>query len=101
MAAFFICFAVLERGNKMNHKPTAAELGQKPAVPPEESITPNYLVCLEDGKKLKVLTRHIRHCYNLTPEEYREKWGLPRDYPMMLESYAVARLELERKMKGP
>lgn len=69
-----------------------------PAVPVNRSITPDYLICLEDGKKFKSLKRHLRTHYNLTPEEYREKWGLPHDYPMVAPNYARARSELAKKM---
>jgi predicted transcriptional regulator len=63
----------------------------KPAVPIKKSITPDYLVCLEDGKKLKMLKRHLRSTYNMTPDEYRVKWGLPPDYPMVAPTYAAQR----------
>lgn len=64
---------------------------QKPAVPVKRSITPDHIVCLEDGKKLKMLKRYLRTAYNLTPEEYRAKWGLPADYPMVAPNYAKQR----------
>ncbi|GLK68063.1 MucR family transcriptional regulator [Hansschlegelia plantiphila] len=70
----------------------------KPAVPPKKSITPDYVVCLEDGKKFKSLKRHLRTQYNMSPEDYREKWGLPPDYPMVAPNYAAARSELAKKM---
>jgi MucR family transcriptional regulator, transcriptional regulator of exopolysaccharide biosynthesis len=70
----------------------------KPAVSPKKSITPDYLVCLEDGKKFKSLKRHLRTQYNMTPEQYREKWGLPPDYPMVAPNYAAARSKLARDM---
>jgi predicted transcriptional regulator len=70
----------------------------KPAVPPKKSITPDYIVCLEDGKKFKSLKRHLRTHYNLSPEQYREKWGLPADYPMVAPNYAAARSALAKKM---
>jgi predicted transcriptional regulator len=70
----------------------------KPAVPLRKSITPDYLVCLEDGKKFKSLKRHLRTQYNVTPEQYREKWGLPADYPMVAPNYAAARSKLARDM---
>jgi predicted transcriptional regulator len=63
----------------------------KPAVPVKKSITPDYLVCLEDGKKLKMLKRHLRSTYNMTPDDYRAKWGLPPDYPMVAPNYAAQR----------
>ena len=70
----------------------------KPAVPIKKSMTSDYLVCLEDGKKFKSLKRHLRTQYNMTPEQYREKWGLPPDYPMVAPNYAVARSQLAKKM---
>lgn len=71
---------------------------QKPAVSVRRSITPDYLVCLEDGKKFKSLKRHLRTHYDLSPEEYRDKWGLPSDYPMVAPNYAAARSALAKKM---
>lgn len=70
----------------------------KPAVSVKKSITPDYLVCLEDGKKFKSLKRHLRTQYNVTPEQYREKWGLPADYPMVAPNYAIARSKLAKDM---
>jgi predicted transcriptional regulator len=70
----------------------------KPAVAVKKSIAPDYLVCLEDGKRFKSLKRHLRTQYNMTPEQYREKWGLPADYPMVAPNYAVARSQLAKKM---
>ena len=70
----------------------------KPAVPIKKSVTPDYIICLEDGKKFKSLKRHLRTHYNLTPEEYRDKWGLPHDYPMVAPNYAAARSALAKKM---
>ena len=69
-----------------------------PAVPIKKSVTPDYIVCLEDGKKFKSLKRHLRTQYNMTPEQYREKWGLPADYPMVAPNYAKARSELAKEM---
>ena len=69
-----------------------------PAVSIRKSITPDYLICLEDGKKFKSLKRHLRTHYDLSPEQYREKWGLPADYPMVAPSYAATRSELAKKM---
>lgn len=77
-------------------RPTREEL--VPAVPVKKSITPDYLICLEDGKKFKSLKRHLRTHYNLSPEEYREKWNLPYDYPMVAPNYAAARSALAKKM---
>jgi predicted transcriptional regulator len=70
----------------------------KPAVSVKKSITPEYLICLEDGKKLKMLKRHLRTNYDLTPEEYRAKWNLPSDYPMVAPNYAAQRSEFAKKI---
>ncbi len=70
----------------------------KPAVPVKKSITPDFLICLEDGMKFKSLKRHLRTRYNLSPENYREKWDLPHDYPMVAPNYADARSALAKKM---
>ena len=70
----------------------------QPAVPIKKSITPGYLICLEDGKKLKMLKRHLKTSYNLSPEQYRERWGLPSDYPMVAPNYAKARSQLAKEM---
>jgi predicted transcriptional regulator len=70
----------------------------KPAVNPKKSITPDYIICLEDGKKFKSLKRHLSTMYNMTPEQYREKWGLAADYPMVAPNYAEARSRLAKEM---
>ena len=70
----------------------------KPAVSVKKSVTAEYLVCLEDGKRFKSLKRHLRTQYNMTPEQYRDKWGLAPDYPMVAPNYAVARSQLAKKM---
>jgi predicted transcriptional regulator len=70
----------------------------KPAVPVRKSVTDDHIVCLEDGKKFKSLKRHLRTRYDMSPEEYREKWGLPADYPMVAPNYARQRSDLARKM---
>ncbi|MBO0345234.1 MucR family transcriptional regulator [Roseibium limicola] len=70
----------------------------KPAVPIKKSVMPDYIICLEDGKKFKSLKRHLRTHYDMTPEEYREKWDLGPDYPMVAPNYAAARSELAKKM---
>jgi predicted transcriptional regulator len=70
----------------------------KPAVSVKKSITPDHIVCLEDGKKFKSLKRHLRTQYNMTPEQYRDKWGLPPDYPMVAPNYAAARSQLAKQM---
>ena len=71
---------------------------KEPAVPVKRSITPGFLVCLEDGRKFKSLKRHLRTKYNMSPEEYRAKWGLPKDYPMVAPDYAKARSDLAKQM---
>ena len=70
----------------------------KPAVPIRKSITPEFIICLEDGKKLKMLKRHLRSTYNMTPDEYRAKWGLAPDYPMVAPNYAERRSEFAKKI---
>lgn len=70
----------------------------RPAITPKKSVHDEFLVCLEDGKKFKSLKRHLRSHYNMSPEEYREKWGLPTDYPMVAPSYAKARSRLAKQM---
>jgi predicted transcriptional regulator len=70
----------------------------KPAVPIKRSVTPDYIICLEDGKKFKSLKRHLRTHYKMSPEEYRTKWQLPHDYPMVAPNYAAARSQLAKKM---
>jgi predicted transcriptional regulator len=70
----------------------------KPAVPVKKSVASDYIVCLEDGKKFKSLKRHLRTQYNMTPEQYREKWGLQPDYPMVAPNYAAARSQLAKQM---
>jgi predicted transcriptional regulator len=70
----------------------------QPAVPIRKSVFPDHIVCLEDGKKLKMLKRHLMTSYNLTPEQYRERWGLPGDYPMVAPDYAEQRRDLAMKI---
>ena len=70
----------------------------KPAVSVKKSITPDYIVCLEDGKQLKMLKRHLKTAYNMSPEDYRERWGLPADYPMVAPNYAERRSALAKKI---
>jgi predicted transcriptional regulator len=81
-----------------NGRPEVAAEPAKPAVSVKKSMTAEYLVCLEDGKRFKSLKRHLRTQYAMTPEQYREKWGLPADYPMVAPNYAVARSQLAKKM---
>ena len=71
---------------------------QKPAIPVKKSITPEFLICLEDGKKLKMLKRYLRSRYGLSPDQYRTKWGLPADYPMVASNYAAQRSEFAKKI---
>jgi predicted transcriptional regulator len=70
----------------------------QPAVTVKKSITPDYIICLEDGKKLKMLKRHLKTAYNMTPEDYRERWGLPADYPMVAPNYAKQRSRLAKEI---
>lgn len=70
----------------------------RPAVPVKRSIFPDHIVCLEDGKKLKMLKRHLKTAYDMTPDEYRERWGLPADYPMVAPNYAEHRSKLAKKI---
>ena len=71
---------------------------KEPAVPIKKSITPDFLICLEDGRKFKSLKRHLRTKYNMSPEDYRAKWGLAKDYPMVAPNYAKARSDLAKQM---
>lgn len=85
---------------------TLSTMGTEASVPPrpaaaapiKKSITPDYLICLEDGKKFKMLKRHLRTAFNLTPEQYRERWGLAPDYPMVAPNYAKRRSQLAREL---
>jgi predicted transcriptional regulator len=77
---------------------TAAAEPLRPAVPIKRSVTPEHIVCLEDGLKFKSLKRHLRTRYNMTPDQYREKWGLPPDYPMVAANYAQTRSRLAKQM---
>lgn len=79
-------------------KPGHAESSPEPAVSIKKSITPDYIICLEDGKKFKSLKRHLRTRYAMTPEQYRAKWGLPHDYPMVAPNYAKERSTLAKRM---
>ncbi len=76
----------------------AAAPAKMPAVNWQETITPDYLVCLEDGQEYKSLKRHLKAAYNMTPDEYRQKWGLPNDYPMVSPNYAESRSHLAKKI---
>ena len=89
-------YAALNKASRQSIEPEKVEL--KPAVSVKKSVTPDYIICLEDGKKFKSLKRHLRSEYDLSPEEYREKWRLSRDYPMVAPSYAAARSSLAKNM---
>ena len=78
--------------------PEEAAPKPKPAVPIKQSVKSEYIVCLDDGRKLKMLKRHLKTAYNMTPAEYRERWGLPRDYPMVAPNYAATRSKLAKKI---
>lgn len=81
---------------ELSHKDSAS--GQLiPAIPVGESVTPDFIFCLEDGKKFRMLKKHLRSCYDMSPEEYRAKWGLAADYPMVAPNYAIKRQELARQ----
>ncbi|NRA86218.1 MAG: MucR family transcriptional regulator [Rhizobiales bacterium] len=84
--------------NNVSTSTKAIENKQPPAVTISKSITQDHIICLEDGKKFKSLKRHLRTHYDLSPEEYREKWSLPMDYPMVAPSYAAARSKLAKNM---
>ena len=79
-------------------KPAMPSEPKRPAVSIKRSVTPDYIVCLEDGKKLKMLKRHLRTAYNMSPADYRERWGLPPDYPMVAPNYAKQRSRLAKKI---
>jgi predicted transcriptional regulator len=81
-----------------NGEAAAPAEAAKPAVPVKKSITPDYIICLEDGKQFKSLKRHLRTQYGLSPEQYREKWNLGADYPMVAPNYAAARSKLAKQM---
>jgi predicted transcriptional regulator len=89
-------FEALSQASDGSARPSAEK--PEPAVAVRKSITPDYLICLEDGKKFKSLKRHLRTHYDLGPDEYREKWNLPHDYPMVAPNYAQARSKLAKKM---
>ncbi|MFZ0692883.1 MAG: MucR family transcriptional regulator [Alphaproteobacteria bacterium] len=89
----FSTFAGLERSGGADKSEAL-----KPAVAVRKSVTPDYIICLEDGKKLKMLKRHLRSTYNMTPDEYRAKWGLPPDYPMVAPNYAEQRSVFAKKI---
>ncbi len=79
-------------------RPEEAAPRPEPAVPIKQSVKPEYIVCLDDGKKLKMLKRHLTTAYNMTPDDYRKRWGLPGDYPMVAPNYAATRSKLAKKI---
>ena len=89
-------YGALSRASLQAVEPEKVEL--KPAVAIKKSVTPEYLICLEDGQKFKSLKRHLKTHYDMSPEEYREKWGLPHDYPMVAPHYAAARSDMAKNM---
>ncbi len=80
----------------LNKETVSNQEKPQPAVPVKKSLMPDYIICLEDGKKLKMLKRHLKTAYNMTPEEYKEKWDLPADYPMVAPNYAKHRSRLAK-----
>ncbi|MEP9355297.1 MucR family transcriptional regulator [Xanthobacter sp. KR7-65] len=95
-ALIYDVHAALQRLSRNEEQPEVEPL--KPAVPVKRSVHPDFIICLEDGKKFKSLKRHLRTRYDMTPEQYREKWSLPADYPMVAPNYAAARSELAKQM---
>ncbi len=87
-------------GKASSASPSAAEAvaPQKPAVPINKTVSPDHIVCLEDGQSFRSLKRHLGTAHNMTPQQYREKWGLPADYPMVAPNYAEARSEMAKKI---
>ncbi|HVH03515.1 MAG TPA: MucR family transcriptional regulator [Amaricoccus sp.] len=90
--------SVFNKLNEIAVGEEAASVELTPAVPIKKSVTDDYIICLEDGKKLKMLKRHLMTAYSMTPEEYRAKWGLKPDYPMVAPNYAAKRQELAKKI---
>lgn len=84
--------------SELAQPPAPVEVKQEPAVPIRQSVKPDYIVCLEDGKKLKMLKRHLMTAYGMTPDDYRQKWGLPADYPMVAPNYAESRRQLAKSI---
>lgn len=98
IASVHSALARVRGGNGEGQIQDATAEPAKPAVPVKKSVTPDYLICLEDGKKFKSLKRHLRTHYDLSPDEYRAKWNLPSDYPMVAPNYAEARSNLAKQM---
>ena len=94
-----IILSVFNSLNTLDGAPSeAVAVVPKPATPVRKSVTPDYIICLEDGKKLKMLKRHLRTTYNMTPDEYRTKWSLPADYPMVAPNYAQQRSDFAKRI---
>ena len=89
---------VFEALSTVGQPPQEEVKAPEPAVPVRRSVTPDYIICLEDGKKLKMLKRHLKTAYDMTPEEYRRKWNLPPDYPMVAPNYAQQRRDLAKEI---
>src|SRR5580698_9199949 len=85
-------------GSLLGGHPAEGSTSQKPAISVRKSITPDYIVCLEDGKRLKMLKRYLRTRYGMSPEDYKSKWGLPADYPLVAPNYAARRSEFAKKI---
>ena len=95
----FVIRAVYDTLSRIDEIPAAAAVERAaPAVPIRKSVFPDYIICLEDGKRLKMLKRHLSTAYNLTPDQYREKWGLDASYPMVAPNYAERRSELAKQI---
>ena len=94
----FRSLTAISAGSAPASTPAAPPEKPQPAVSIRKSVTPDYIVCLEDGKKLKMLKRHLKTSYNMSPEQYRERWGLPSDYPMVAPNYAKQRSTLAKKI---
>jgi predicted transcriptional regulator len=90
--------AVYDTLSHIGEMPAAVVERAQPAVPVRKSVFPDYIICLEDGKRLKMLKRHLSTSFNLTPEQYREKWGLDASYPMVAPNYAERRSELAKQI---
>jgi len=90
--------SIYQNFSRLGGPATATESRPDPAVPVRRSVAPEYIVCLEDGKKLKMLKRHLKTAYNMTPDQYRERWNLPADYPMVAPNYAKQRSKLAKQI---
>jgi predicted transcriptional regulator len=93
-----LIYSVRSALERLGKEPDPVVQDLKPAVPIRRSVTPDYIVCLEDGKKLKMLKRHLRTTYDMSPEQYRTKWGLPREYPMVAPNYTQTRSAMAKSL---